>query len=178
MAISNNMVVALEYELRDNSTNEMLDSNIGEPALEFITGKNHIIVGLESEIVKLNSGDSATIVVAPKDGYGEYNEDALEVVPKEQFSGIDLEEGMPLYAQAHDGSTIQVIVKKLEGDEVTIDYNHPLAGKELAFDVKILTIREATDEEIATGVVGGMGNSCGCGSGLDEIDYGGGCGCN
>lgn len=173
MAIENNMVVSLEYELRDKATSDIIDSNIGEAPLEFITGRNHIIPGLESEILKMSQGDASQVIVAPAQAYGEFDETAVQQVPIEQFAGIDLQEGMPLYAQAEDGATIQVIVKNIGEQEVTIDYNHPLAGKELMFDIKILAVREPSPEESLSGQVARPESGC-CGGHGD----GGGCGCS
>jgi FKBP-type peptidyl-prolyl cis-trans isomerase SlyD len=172
MAIENNMVVGIEYELRDTATSDIIDSNVGGNPLEFITGRNHIIPGLEVELLTMSSGDNKMVTVSPKDGYGEYDETALEEVPAEQFTGIDLKAGMALYAQGEDGSTIQVTVKEILGETVKVDYNHPLAGKELQFDVRVLNVREPSEEESMTGHVaqpeaegccGGGGQSSGCG---------------
>jgi len=164
MAIKENEVVSIEYKVIDTNTNEEVDSNIGQPALEFITGKGMIISGLETKLMELNKSDKADIVVNPADGYGEYNEDAVQTLPKEQFAGVELAEGMVLYGTGDDGQTVQVIVKSFTQEEVSIDYNHPLAGKTLMFSVEILDIREATQEELASGVIGGHGG-CGCGDG-------------
>lgn len=173
MAIENNMVVSLEYELRDKGTSEIIDSNVGEKALEFITGRGHIIPGLEKEILAMNEGDSAQVIVAPAEAYGEFDETAVQQVPIEQFAGIELHEGMPLYAQAEDGSTLQVIVKNITASDVTVDYNHPLAGKELMFDIKIQGVRECTPEESLSGQVARPEGSC-CGG---HGESSGGCGC-
>jgi FKBP-type peptidyl-prolyl cis-trans isomerase SlyD len=162
MAIKENEVVSIEYKVIDTLTNEEVDSNIGQPALEFITGKGMIISGLENKLMELNKSDKSDIIVAPVDAYGEYNEDAVQTLPKEQFAGVELSEGMILYGTGEDGQTVQVVVKSFSDDEVTIDYNHPLAGKTLMFSVEVLDIREATEEELASGVIGGHGG-CGCG---------------
>lgn len=169
-------VISIEYTLNDANTNEKLDSNVGGAPLEFISGMGQIIPGLEKEIENSNQGDTLDVMVKPEDGYGEYNDEAVQNLPKEQFAGIDLVEGMTLYGSSEDGQTVQVTVKNIGDEDVTIDYNHPMAGRTLMFTVAILTVREATAEELQTGVVGGMaaagggcGNhgdpdhSCGCG---------------
>jgi FKBP-type peptidyl-prolyl cis-trans isomerase SlyD len=167
MAIKENEVVSIEYRVVDAQTNEEVDSNIGQPALEFITGKGMIISGLENKLIELNKSDKADIVVSPEEAYGEYNQEAIQTLPKEQFAGVELAEGMVLYGTGEDGQTVQVIVKSFTDNDVTIDYNHPLAGKTLMFTVEVLDVRAATEEEIATGVIGGHahGGSCGCGTG-------------
>jgi len=167
-----NKVISIEYALNDAETKVQLDTNIGGAPLEFITDMGQIIPGLEKELVNLNSGDKTDVLVQPADAYGEYNAEALQVLPKEQFAGIELVEGMSLYGTGENGETVQVAVKSISGDDVTIDYNHPMAGKTLMFSVSILDVRAATEEEIQTGVVGGMaaaGGCCGGGScGTDD----------
>ena len=164
MAISDNQVVSIEYDLVEKGGSDIIDSNKGHAPLEFITGKGQIIPGLENALKEMNSGDSAKIDVAASEAYGERHSDAVETLPREQFTGIDLEKGMQLYGQGEDGQTIMVTVADFDDNTVTVDYNHPLAGKDLTFDVTIKDVREATPDEIATGVVGG-GDSCGCGTG-------------
>ena len=169
MAIATNMVVSMEYELREKDGSDIIDSNVGEPALEFIVGKGHIISGLEEHILTMNDKESAQVEVVAAKAYGDYDQEALDIVPKEQFGDLELSVGMPLYAQSEDGQTIQVTVKAIKDDEVTIDYNHALAGKDLVFDITILSVREATSEELESGIIGG--SSC-------DSEHGGGCGCS
>jgi len=167
MAITENQVVSLEYEVKDGS--EIVDSNVGGAPLVFMYGKGQIIPGLETGIANMAIGEKGDILVKPEDAYGEYNAEAEQVVPKEQFAGIDLNVGMTLYGQGEDGGTVQVIVKELKEEEVVIDFNHPLAGKELMFSVTINNIREATADEVLSGVPAenapAEGESCGTGCG-------------
>jgi len=168
MAIATNSVVSMQYELKDVQSGEVLDSNIDSAPLTFILGKGHIIPGLESEIAKLAQGDRAEIKVAAADAYGAYDNEAVQSLPKEQFAGIELSEGMTLYGQGEEGQTVQVTVKSFDDENVKVDFNHPLAGKDLLFSVNITEVREATPDEILSGVVGGtvaMGGGCGCNSG-------------
>jgi len=170
-------VIGIEYSLTDAQTGEKLDSNVGAAPLEFISGKGQIIPGLESKLVEMNENDSADVLVEPKDAYGEYNEEAKQTLPKEQFAGIELAEGMTLYGQGEQGETVQVTVVSFTDSDVTIDYNHPMAGKSLMFSVTVLSLRDATEEEIQTGVVGGMaamGGGC-CGGGHHDHGSEGGC---
>ncbi|CAI8202764.1 MAG: peptidylprolyl isomerase [Sulfurovum sp.] len=164
-----NKVIGIEYTLTDAQTGEQLDSNAGQAPLEFVSGKGQIIPGLENKLVQMNEADKADVMVYPKDGYGEYNEEAIQTLPVEQFAGIELKEGMSLYGTGEQGETVQVAVKTFDDKEVTIDYNHPMAGKTLMFSVSVLATRAATEEEAQTGVVGGMaamggGGCCGGGS--------------
>jgi len=160
-----NKVYSIMYSVKDTNTNEEVDSNIGGAPLEFITGLGQIIPGLESGLLKMSSGEKGDILVKSDEAYGEYYDEAIQVLPKEQFAGIELEKGMILYGTDENGETIQVIVKDFTDNDVTIDYNHPLAGKDLLFSVEILDIRDANEDEIATGIVGGHTSSCGCGVG-------------
>ena len=159
-----NSVVGIEYEVKEAGSNEVVDSNKGAQPLEFITGKGHIIPGLENALVGMNEGESADILVKAADAYGDVNPEAVQTLPREQFEGVDLKEGMTLYGQGEDGQTVQVTVKSFNDKEVTIDFNHPLAGKDLMFSVKVLSNREATADEAATGQVGGGEEHCGSGS--------------
>ena len=164
MAIKENQVVSVSYELKDIASGEVIDSNLEAAPLTFIVGKGQIIPGLESEIVKLSQGDSDDIVVSAKDGYGEYDDAKIETLPREQFAGLEMSEGMTLYGQGEDGGTVQVIVKNFNNETVDVDFNHPLAGKDLLFAINIVEVREATEDELLNGFVGSSGG-CGCGTG-------------
>jgi FKBP-type peptidyl-prolyl cis-trans isomerase SlyD len=158
-------VMAIEYSLKDKQTNEQLDTNVGKEPLEFITNTGQIIIGLEEAICDLEKGTQTQVIVEPKDAYGELEKEAIQTLPREQFADVELKEGMALYGTGEDGQTVQVVVSSFNDEEVTIDYNHPLAGKTLVFDVNILDVRDATEDEMQTGVVGGVaGEGCGCGS--------------
>ena len=152
-----NCVVGIEYEVKEAGTTEVVDSNKGGEALEFIIGTGQIIPGLENALVGMSKDESGDILVKAADAYGEVNPEAKQTLPIEQFEGIDLQEGMMLYGQGEHGQTIQVKVESFDDKDVTIDFNHPLAGKDLMFSVTVLSAREATDEEIASGMVGGYG---------------------
>jgi len=161
-----NSVVGLEYEVKEAGTTEIVDSNKGGMPLEFIMGKGQLIPGLEAQLAGMNEGESADLMVKAADAYGDINPEAVQTLPKEQFEGVELEAGMMLYGQGEDGQQVQVIVKSFTDSDVTIDYNHPLAGKDLMFSVTIISERDATDDEVATGIVGG-----------EEHCHSGGCGC-
>ena len=172
-------VIGIEYTLKDANTGEHLDSNVGQAPLEFVSGKGQIIPGLESKLIDMNVSEEADVMVEPKDAYGELNNEAIQTLAKEQFAGIELKEGMSLYGTGEQGETVQVTVKSFTDTEVTIDYNHPMAGRTLMFSVAVLSSRAATDEEIQTGVVGGMaamgGGCCGGGSADSGASEGGCC---
>ncbi|OBV29348.1 peptidylprolyl isomerase [Helicobacter sp. CLO-3] len=183
-------VMAILYEVKDADTKEVIDSNLESKPLEFLLGAGQVISGLEKAVAGAKKGDKLNITIAPEDAYGVYQADFLQEVPKDQFEGIALEKGMTLFGQAEDGQTVQVLVKDIGDSSVMIDYNHPLAGKTLAFDIEITDVRDATPDEILRGGVGGCSGGCGCG-GHDEHAHdhdhggggccgggGGGCGCH
>lgn len=172
MTITNeNCVVGIEYEVKEAGTTEVVDSNKGSgQPLEFIMGKGQIIPGLENALCGMSKDEAGDIMVPAVEAYGEYNAEALQTLPIEQFEGVELKDGLTLYGQGEDGQTVQVTVKSFTAETVNIDFNHPLAGKDLMFSVTVLSAREATAEEITSGVIGGApeaGGSCGTG-----------CGCN
>lgn len=171
MAIKTNQIVSIEYEVSDGSS--VVDSNVGDEPLVFMFGKGQIIPGLEEGIKNMSIGDKAEVKVSAHDAYGEYNPDAMQEVPKDQFAGIDLEIGMALYGQGEEGETVQVIVKEIGEENIIIDFNHPLAGKDLVFVVSINNIREASTQELMTGVPAENEHEGHCGTG-----GGTGCGCN
>ncbi len=172
MAIETNQVVSLEYEVRDGE--QVVDSNVGGQPLVFMFGKGQIIPGLENGIQNMAIGEKGDVLVKAADAYGEYNEEAQQDIPKDQFAGIELNVGMTLYGQGEDGGTVQVIVKEIKDESVIVDFNHPLAGKDLMFTVTIQNIRDASPEEAMTGVPAenqvqssgccgtGGGSGCGC----------------
>jgi len=169
MTITNeNCVVGIEYEVKQAGTTEVVDSNKGAAPLEFIIGRGQIIPGLENALVGMSQGESGDIMVSAADAYGEVNPEAIQTLPIDQFAGIDLVAGMQLYGQGEGGQTVQVTVKSFDDKEVNIDFNHPLAGKDLMFSVTVVSAREATADEISSGQVGGgqsAGGSCGSGCG-------------
>ncbi|EAI3012419.1 peptidylprolyl isomerase [Campylobacter coli] len=191
MAIEKNSVVSMFYELKDANTNEVLESNLYAQPISFILGKGQILEALEEEVMKLDCPSNADVVVKKEKGLGEYDENAVQVLPKEQFAGIDLKIGMELFGEGENGETVRVTVKKISDNDVTIDYNHPYAGRDLLFSLNIVDARAASEDEILTGIIAGS-HSCGCGSGHGHDHHhghghggggccgggGGGCGCH
>lgn len=163
-------VISMFYELKDANSKELLESNMGQNEISFITKKGHIIQALENEILSLNEGESKVIVIKAKDAAGEYDQSALQELPKEQFAGIDLKVGMELFGEGEDGNTVRVVVKDIGEESVIIDFNHPYAGRDLEFNVTITEVRDASEDEILSGVVAGK-HTCGCGSGGHHHDH-------
>jgi len=171
MPIDKHQVVELKYTLRDPQTGEILDQSPEGNPLKFITGTGQIIPGLERELMQMNCGESKEILVKAADAYGEKNPNAYQTVPKSELSNIpDLKEGMVLSGQAPDGSLLTVRVDKIEGDNVILDLNHPMAGKDLLFDVTICNVRPATVEELEHGHVHDSDQDCDCKPGCGCLD--------
>ncbi len=167
MKVEENKVVGIEYEVYDKETEELVDQNTSDNLLEFLVGQRNIIPGLENALLGLGITDTKSVEVSPEDAYGAYDDNALEEVPSEQFEGIDLKEGMTLYAKDEQGQSIPAVIKTIGASSVLVDYNHPLAGKTLNFDVEIVEIRDATEQEKDMGQPAAKGGGC-CGGGCGE----------
>ncbi len=153
LLIGDKLVVSMHYKLTDDE-GTVLDSSEGAEPLAYLHGSGNIIPGLEKALTGKVAGDSLQVKVDPADGYGEVLEELIHTVNKTAFEGVEsVEPGMAFEAQAPDGSKQRIVVKKVDGDDVTIDANHPLAGFTLHFDVEIVGVREATEEEVAHGHV-------------------------
>jgi len=152
MTVAHHKVVTIDYTLK-NAKGETLDTSEGQEPLVYLHGADNIVVGLERELEGKKVGDTVNTVVSAEDGYGERDDELVGVVPREMFeSDMPIEVGMSFEAETDQG--IQVVnVVDLNDAEVTVDGNHPLAGQELHFDVKVLNIRAATDEELEHGHV-------------------------
>ena len=148
MNITQDKVVELDYTLTVNG--EVIDqSEPGEP-LVYLQGHSNIIPGLERALEGKAVGDELQMTVQPEDGYGERDEENVEELSREDFED-DIEVGATYYAQAEDGSVIPFTVMDVSGDTVKVDFNPPLAGMVLNFNVKVLNVRDATPEELDHG---------------------------
>lgn len=132
-------VVSVHYtgKLTDG---EMFDSSEGREPLTFQMGSGQIIPGFETALVGKNVGDKVTINIQPDDAYGQVREDLIVKVNKSQLPG-EVHEGMSLQAQSDDGQSVNVVVKEIHDDHVMVDGNHPLAGRELVFDIEIVSVQ-------------------------------------
>ena len=156
MQIANDVVVSIEYTLTDDQ-GTVIDSSVGGEPLTYLHGAGNIIPGLEGALEGKKVGDSFKVSVTPDEGYGEKDEGQLQVVPRGMFQGVDqVEVGMQFHAQTDHGMQV-ITVAGVEGDNVTVDGNHPLAGQNLNFDVKVVDVRAATGEELEHGHVHGAG---------------------
>jgi len=157
MQISSEKVVAIHYTLKDNN-GTVLDSSEGKQPLYYLHGFGNLIPGMEEGLEGRVKGDSFQVVIAPEKGYGVRNEEFVQQVPMEAFGGTVPQVGMQFQAGNDQGRYI-VTVAAVEGDLVTVDANHPLAGVELHFSVEVIEVREATADEIAHGHVHGPGGA-------------------
>ncbi|MGO2133442.1 MAG: FKBP-type peptidyl-prolyl cis-trans isomerase [Halomonas sp.] len=154
MQIAQNTVVAFHYTLT-NEAGEVLDSSEGREPLTYLHGAGNIIPGLEKQLEGRTAGDKLQANVSPEEGYGEIQPQLIQEVSRESFQGVDsIEPGMQFQAQT-DGGPLMVTITDVQGDMVTVDGNHPLAGQPLNFDVEIAEVREASQEEIEHGHVHG-----------------------
>lgn len=155
MQITDKTAVSIHYTLT-NDSGEQLDSSRGEEPLLYLHGAGNIISGLEAALVGKSVGDSFKVTIPPEDAYGELSPDMVQVVSKKMFDGMELEIGMQFHADVSHGSGV-ITITEINGDDVTVDGNHPLAGETLNFDVEVVDVRPATDDEMAHGHIHGAG---------------------
>jgi FKBP-type peptidyl-prolyl cis-trans isomerase SlyD len=150
-------VISFHYTLTD-AAGTVLDNSRGAEPLSFLAGHSQIIPGLETALLEMKKGDKKKVHVAAKDAYGEKEEDRMMNVPRTQFpKDLDVKIGDRFRPDANDPHAPVFVVTAVNEKEVTLDGNHPLAGKDLNFDVELVDIRKATEEEQAHGHVHGPG---------------------
>ncbi|MBK1876375.1 FKBP-type peptidyl-prolyl cis-trans isomerase [Pelagicoccus mobilis] len=167
--MSTQQVISFNYTLR-NKAGEVLDQSPEGRPLEFLSGVGQIIEGLEERLVGMESGQKEEVIVRPEKGYGFRDEAQIDVVNIAQLPVDQVKVG-DYFQAGQDRHSPIVRVVKVEGDNITLDANHPLAGEDLVFDVDVVGKREATEEELSHGHAHGAGGCCGGGGG-------GGCGCS
>ena len=189
MKIADKTVVQMHYTLTSDE-GEVIDSSAGREPLQYIQGAHMIVIGLEKAMEGREVGEKFDVKVIPREGYGEYDERLTQEVPIDVFQGVDkVVPGMQFYAQTPAGP-MPIRVKSVSADKAVIDANHELAGKNLNFAIEVVSVREATEEEINPQghcCCGGEGD-CKCGEEGHECECGGeghkencdgqgGCGC-
>ncbi len=177
MKIEKNAFVKLHFELKDDK-GTVIDSSIGDDPLEYIHGLGFFIEGLEEALEGKEIGEKLNISLSPEKAYGEVSEDLISEVPVSEFGDelSKLEVGQPVQITSDDGEFV-VTVSEIKDDVVVLDANHPLAGKTLVFDIEILEVRVATEDEIQDFI---NADECGCGDDCDcddDSEEGCGCGC-
>lgn len=155
MHITDKTAVSFHYTLT-NQHGEQLDSSIGSEPLVYLHGAGNIINGLEAALLGKQAGDTLIVTIPPEDAYGVVDDNMVQVVAKSMFEGMDIEVGMQFHADVSYGSGV-ITITAIDGDDITIDGNHPLAGEHLTFDVEVVDVRPATAEELAHGHIHGAG---------------------
>lgn len=151
MVIADKKVVHIDYVLKTDG-GEVVDSSEGQQPLAYLHGSGQIVPGLERALTGLSAGESKDVVVEPADGYGDRDPDGVFGIPRSAFpDAAQLEVGASFVGEDDEGNSLPVRVVALEGDNVVVDANHPLAGERLHFHVDIRSIRDATAEEMEHG---------------------------
>ncbi|VUD40577.1 FKBP-type peptidyl-prolyl cis-trans isomerase SlyD [Thalassocella blandensis] len=151
MKVAKNSVVSIHYTLTAED-GSVIDSSFGQEPLSYLAGCGNIIPGLDDALMGLEPGDKKQVTVPPEEGYGAIEEDLIQNLPRNMFTGIDaIEVGMEFETQNTEGESMFVIVTEVSDTEITVDGNHELAGQILNFDVQVEGVREATAEEIEHG---------------------------
>jgi FKBP-type peptidyl-prolyl cis-trans isomerase SlyD len=155
MQITDKTAVSIHYTLT-NDSGEQLDSSLGGEPLVYLHGVGNIIPGLEQALIGKQAGEKLNVTIAPAQAYGELDESMVQVVSRKMFDGMDIEIGMQFHADVSHGAGI-ITIAEINGDDVTIDGNHPLAGVTLTFDVEVVDVRAASEDELTHGHVHGGG---------------------
>ena len=151
-SVQKGAVVSMDYKLTVDG--EVLDSSDDAGPLQFLAGYDNIVPGLEREMMGMKIGDSKDVVVTPEDGYGEFDEEGFMDVPRSEFpNDMEIEEGVELNVTDEEGQNQYARVESVADETVRLDFNHPLAGAELHFNVKVVALREPTKEELDHGHV-------------------------
>lgn len=157
MSFKLNQVVTVHLSIADE-TGEVLESTFGSEPLAFLSGRQQILPRLEEKIATMPINGKSTLVLSPEEAFGTYDESAVRIAKRSSFpEGAPLEEGMDFVAVNDAGEEMPFMITRIEEDDITIDFNHPYAGKTLTIDIELLGIRDATAEEIAHGHVHGIG---------------------
>ncbi len=152
MQITKNKVAAIHYTLRDNE-GTVIDSSEGRDPLHYLHGFGNLIPGMEEGLEGKSKGEKLQLKIDPEKGYGEKDENLIQEVPRAAFGDQEVKPGMRF--STNQGGV--VTVTEVGAESVTVDGNHPLAGVELNFDVEVVEVRNATDEELQHGHVHGPG---------------------
>ena len=156
MQVADNMAVSIHYTLT-NDEGEVIDSSEGNEPLVYLHGGGNIISGLEKALHGKAVGEKFNVRIDAEDAYGEFMDDRVQVISRDMFEGVDeIEVGMQFHADVSSGPGVITVVN-IDGDDITIDGNHPLAGVPLTFAVEVIEIRPASREELAHGHIHGAG---------------------
>ncbi len=150
MEISENSVVSFDFILKDKD-GQVLDSSEQDGPLVYLHGAGQLVPGLENGLMGKKIGDRFDVTLAPADAYGDRNDELIQKVPKSEFQSPDeLQIGMQFEVPS-EGGAVLLTITAIEGDDVIVDGNHPLAGETLHFNITVTEVRAATEEEITHG---------------------------
>jgi FKBP-type peptidyl-prolyl cis-trans isomerase SlyD len=150
--IADDVVVSLDYTLTVND--EVFDTSEGTEPIEFLQGHGNIIPGLEQALYGMAASEKKDIVISAADGYGEIDPDAFAEVSRKEFPHrIPMEVGIELQLKDESGDSMDARIDAVNEDTVRLDFNHPLAGKQLNFSVQVVALRQASAEELEHGHV-------------------------
>lgn len=153
MKIAKDSVVLFHYALVDRK-NKVLDGSRGGEPLPYLHGHSNIVPGLEKAMEGREEGESFKVTLMPSEAYGARDEDLVEIINRDAFDGLpELKVGMHCQVEDDNGELKLVTIVEFNDEEVAVDGNHPYAGKALTFDVEIVEVREASDDELAQGRV-------------------------
>ncbi len=159
MKISADKAITLNYTLKDDE-GKLLDES-KDCSFFYLHGHHNIIPGLENALTDKTKGDTFSLVLEPKDAYGEYNPAITQTIARSAFGEEAIEVGMQFHAEGDDGQPVMITISEINGDDVTIDGNPPLAGVTLHYDVEVMDVRDATKDELSHGHIHAHGQSCG-----------------
>jgi len=151
MQVAEKKAVTIKYTLRDEE-GAVLDSTEGRDPLTYLHGAGNLVPGVEEALAGKSAGDEIKVTVPPEKGYGAREEGNIRNVPVRKLPDGRIQPGATVQLNTNHGPVIAV-VKVVKGDYATIDLNHPLAGKTLKFELQVVEVRDATEEEIAHGHV-------------------------
>ncbi len=164
LKVADGRIVCLDYTLRLDD-DEVVDTSESREPIEFVQGQQQIVPGLEQALYGMEVGEAKTVTVEPGQGYGHRNPEAHQDVPREAFQkGVELEPGMAIQVSDGSGRTATAFIAEVRDDAVKLDFNHPLAGETLHFDVEVVDVRESSAADLMGGCAtcGGCSSSSGC----------------
>jgi len=165
-SVDKNLVVSMDYELTVD--NAVIDSSEENDPIVFLQGVGNIVPGLEKAIQGMKVGESKEVEVKAAEAYGEFDPENFIEVPKNEFpEDIPLVVGTEIGVNDENGDELTAFIEEVDLEKITLNFNHPLAGKDLHFKVKITDIREATAEELEHGHIHYDEHECNCGEGDD-----------
>lgn len=142
--IGHNSTVSLHFALKFDS-GEVVDSNFEKDPATFSVGDGSLLPGFERVLFGLKAGDKRSFEIPPEQGFGTPNEQNLQVMPRDQFASMELDYGVLVIFKDAAGGEMPGVIKEFDDKQVTVDFNHPLAGKIITFEVEIITVQNSTD---------------------------------